>query len=85
MRVEAKKVRADERGQEHSIPINDSIDIAVLDASGKLIYLQKKKIDQEKADFTVTVDEVPAKAGIDPMGKLITRNPDDHMMAVKKR
>jgi hypothetical protein len=57
----------------------------VLDASGKLIYLQKKKIDQEKADFTVTVDEVPAKAGIDPMGKLITRNPDDHMMAVKKR
>jgi hypothetical protein len=85
MRVEAKKVRADERGQEHSIPINDSIDIGVLDASGKLIYLQKKKIDQEKADFTVTVDEVPAKAGIDPMGKLITRNPDDHMMAVKKR
>ena len=85
MRVEAKKVRADERGQEHSIPINDSIDIAVLDASGKLIYLQKKKIDQEKADFTVTVDKLPAKAGIDPVGKLITRNPDDHVIAVKKR
>jgi ABC-2 type transport system permease protein len=85
LRIEAKKVRADGRGQEHSIPINDWIDIGVLDANGKPIYLQKQKIDQEKADFTVTVDKLPAKADIDPVGKLITRNPDDHVIAVKKR
>jgi hypothetical protein len=83
--VEAKKVRADGRGQEHSIPINDWIDIGVVDANGKFLYLQKQKIDQDKSDFTVTVDKLPAKAGIDPVGKLITRNPDDHVIAVKKR
>jgi len=83
--VEAKKVRADGRGQEHSIPINDWIDIGVLDANGKFLYLQKQKIDQDKTDFTVTVDKLPVKAGIDPVGKLITRNPDDHVIAVKKR
>src|SRR5580692_1210108 len=83
--VEAKKVRADGRGQEHSIPINDWIDIGVLDAKGKFLYLQKQKIDQDKTDLTVTVDKLPAKAGIDPVRELITRNPDDHVVAVKKR
>jgi ABC-2 type transport system permease protein len=83
--VQAKKLRADGRGQEHLIPINDWIDIGVLDANGKYLYLQKQKIDQEKNDFNITVDKLPAKAGIDPAGKLITRNPDDHVIAVKKR
>ena len=83
--VNAKKIRADGRGQEHPIPINDWIDIGVLDSNGKFLYLQKQKIDQEKTEFTLPVDKLPAKAGIDPMGKLITRNPDEHMIAVKKR
>jgi ABC-2 type transport system permease protein len=83
--VEAKKTRADGRGQEHSIPIDDWIDIGVLDANQKFLYLQKQRIDQEKTDFTVTVDKLPAEAGIDPLDKLITRNPDDHVIAVKRR
>jgi ABC-2 type transport system permease protein len=83
--VQAKKIRADGRGQEHSINIDDWIDIGVLDANGKFLYLQKQKIDQEKTDFNVTVDKLPAKAGIDLMDKLITRNPDDHVIAVEKR
>jgi len=82
--VDAKKVRADGRGQEQSIPINDWIDIGVLDANGKYLYLQKQEIDKEKMDFTMTVDKLPAKAGIDPIGKLITRNPDDHVITVKR-
>ena len=53
--VEAKKFRADGRGQEHAVPVNDWIDIGVLDADGKYLYLQKHKINQEKTDITVTV------------------------------
>ncbi len=83
--VEAKKFRADGRGQEHSVPVNDLIDIGVLDADGKYLYLQKQKIDRQNTDITLTVDKVPAKAGIDPLDKLIDRNPDDNVMAVKKR
>jgi hypothetical protein len=30
-----------------------------------------------------TVDQLPAKAGIDPANKLIDRNPDDNVMKVE--
>ena len=43
------------------------------------------EIEQEKTDITVTVDKLPAQAGIDPVDKLIDRNPDDNVVAVKKR
>jgi ABC-2 type transport system permease protein len=42
-------------------------------------------MDQEKAEFDVTVDKRPAKAGIDPLIKLIDRNPDDNVIAVEAR
>jgi ABC-2 type transport system permease protein len=83
--VESKKFRADGHGAERAIPVNDWIDIGVLDADGKYLYLQKQKITQEKTELTIVVDKPPAQAGIDPVDKLIDRNPDDNVMAVKKR
>lgn len=83
--VDAKKFRADTHGQEHTISVNDWIDIGVLDGDGKYLYLQREKINQEKQDFTLTVDKPPSKAGIDPIDKLIDRNPDDNVIAVKKK
>ncbi len=83
--VEAKKVRADDRGQEHSVPVNDWMDIGVLDADGKYLYLEKHKINQEKTELAITVDKQPAQAGIDPVDKLIDRNPDDNVVAVTKK
>ena len=80
--VEAKKFHADGRGQEQAIPVNDWMDIGVLDADGKYLYLEKQKIDKEKTEITVTVDKLPAQAGIDPVDKLIDRNPDDNVIAV---
>jgi ABC-2 type transport system permease protein len=82
--VEAKKYRSDGKGQEHPISLNDWIDIGVLDGSGNFLYLQKQKIGQEHQDVTVTVDKLPAQAGIDPLIKLIDRNPDDNLVDVKK-
>ncbi len=83
--TESKKFHADTRGQEQAVPVDDWIDIGVLDSDGKYLYLQKQKITGEKTDITVTVDKLPAQAGIDPMDKLIDRNPDDNVIAVKKR
>jgi hypothetical protein len=59
------------------------VDIGVLDANGKYLYLQKHKIEQERQEFTVTVDKLPSQAGIDPLIKLIDRNPDDNMVKVE--
>jgi ABC-2 type transport system permease protein len=83
--VEAKKFRADGRGQEQAIPVNDWMDIGVLDADGKFLYLEKQKIDKEKTDITITVDKLPAQAGIDPVDKLIDRNPDDNVIPVTQK
>jgi ABC-2 type transport system permease protein len=83
--VEAKKYRADGKGQEHTIPLHDLIDIGVMDADGKFLYLQKQKIEQERQDFTLTVDRLPAQAGIDPLIKLIDRNPDDNVVKVERQ
>jgi len=83
--VEARKVRADGKGEEHTVPIHDWIDIGVLDANGNYLYLQKQKIEKERTNITLVVDRLPAKAGIDPLNKLIDRDPEDNMVKVEKK
>ena len=83
--VEARKVRADGKGQEHTVPIHDWIDIGVLDADGRCLYLQKQKIEKDRTQITLVVDKLPAQAGIDPLNKLIDRNPQDNVMKVEKK
>jgi hypothetical protein len=56
-----------------------------MDADGKFLYLQKRSVTQEHQDFTVTVDKMPVQAGIDPLIKLVDRNPDDNMVRVEKQ
>jgi ABC-2 type transport system permease protein len=83
--VGAKKLRADGKGQKQPISIHDWIDIGVLGSDGKYLYVQKQLIDKEQAQFTFAVDKLPAQAGIDPLDKLIDRNPDDNVIKVKKQ
>jgi len=83
--VEGKKYRADSKGQEHAIAVNDLMDIGVQDAKGHYLYLQKQKIDREQMEFKLTVDAQPAQAGIDPLDKLIDRNPDDNVIKAERR
>jgi aminopeptidase N len=83
--VEAHEFRADAKGQDHPVSLNDFVDIGVQDAQGKFLYLQKQKIEKEQNTFTITVDKPPAQAGIDPILKLIDRNPDDNVIKVEKQ
>ena len=81
--VDSKKLRSDGKGQEHQIPEHDWIDIGVLDANGKYLYLQKHKIEKDESELTIAVEHQPTRAGIDPLDKLIDRAPDDNMAGVK--
>jgi len=83
--VQARKAQADSKGQEHPVPLHDFIDIGVQDAAGKFLYLQRKKIEKEETEFKLTVAKIPAQAGIDPINKLIDRNPDDNVIKIEKR
>jgi len=81
MDINAIKYRADSLGNETAIDFNDWIDVGVFmeGKSGKdsLLYLQKHKISGNTI-VEVTVDQEPTKGGIDPINKLIDRNPSDN-------
>jgi len=82
--VESKKLRADGGGNEKSVAIDDWIDVGVLadgptrKSDDKVLALEKKHITEPKTTFEFVVNEKPSKAGIDPLNKLIDRNPDDN-------
>jgi hypothetical protein len=81
--VESKKFIADGRGNETAIPVDEWIDIGVLakggkDEEDKVLLLEKKHLTQPKATFELIVNEKPSSAGIDPLNKLIDRNPEDN-------
>jgi aminopeptidase N len=82
--VRAKKLRATELGVETEVPVDDFIDVGVVDKDGKVLALERKKIDAPEQRFTLTVDAEPAKAGIDPLNKLIDRMPDDNLIRAEK-
>ena len=82
MKVIAKKRVADELGKESDVPLDDLIDIGVVDAKGDAIAVERQRIKGEESTFTMTVDQRPAKAGIDPLNKLIDRRPSDNAIVV---
>jgi hypothetical protein len=85
LKVAARKLRASELGEEKEVPLADWIDIGVFDAREKPLYLEKRRIEKKEEAFTLMVDAVPAKAGIDPWNKLVDRKPDDNTVEVTKQ
>ncbi|MGZ5205787.1 MAG: M1 family aminopeptidase, partial [Caldimonas sp.] len=82
MKVVAKKRVADALGKESDVALDDLIDVGVIDAKGDAIAVERKRITGEESTFTMTVDKLPVKAGIDPLNKLIDRRPSDNAIAV---
>jgi ABC-type transport system involved in multi-copper enzyme maturation permease subunit len=81
LKVMAKKVRADESGAQTDVPMDDLVDIGVLGDDDTPLYLQKHRVRSGESTFTLEVSGKPARAGIDPVVKLIDRRPDDNTVA----
>lgn len=85
--VRVTKYRADSLGNEHSVQLDDWIDIGVLGTDRKgqdsLLYLQAHKITREETEISITVDHLPTQAGIDPLFKLVDRNTNDNLLPVR--
>lgn len=85
--IMSTKYVADSVGNETPVPMSDWIDIGVYgkDHKGKdsLLYLKKHKITQTEMTIEVEVNAKPTKAGIDPLHKLIDRNPDDNVKSLE--
>jgi hypothetical protein len=89
IKVHANKVYADGVGKETPATVDLPIDIAVFGRApdgkedrGKVLYLEKRRVDDGDSTITVTVDEEPFEAGIDPYNKLIDRVSDDNRKRV---
>lgn len=85
--VQARKMHADGNGNESPVPLADFIEIGVFTGTKddeKPLHLTKEKLTQEHQTFTITVDQQPTRAGIDPYNKLIDRIADDNMIDITK-
>jgi ABC-2 type transport system permease protein len=86
--VQARKLKSDGNGVEAPMPMNDVIDVGLFTGKKdqeKVLYLKKEKFTAEKQTFEILVDQMPARAGIDPQNKLIDRDADDNTMDVTRR
>jgi hypothetical protein len=82
LEIEVRKLRSDGYGVESELPVDDWIDIGVLGADERVLYLEKHHLTAASASIELVVDSVPSRAGIDPYHKLIDRSTSDNLTRV---
>jgi ABC-type transport system involved in multi-copper enzyme maturation permease subunit len=86
--VETHKFKADAKGNEAEVPVNDWIDIGAFAKPqkgrkyGRTLYRDRVHIAQTRSTYTFTVSERPDQAGVDPFLLLIDRIPEDNVKKV---
>jgi aminopeptidase N len=83
LKLAARKLRADQQGNEKEIPLDEEIDVGAVDAEGKPLLLERRRLKAGEQTVTLLVPGKPAKAGVDPVNKLIDRKPDDNVTTVE--
>jgi hypothetical protein len=84
LKVTTRKLRAGELGAEQERPVDDLFDVGAVDEKGRPIHLEKRRLKGGESELTLVVPSIPAKAGIDPLNKLIDRKPNDNLVRVEK-
>jgi hypothetical protein len=84
VKIKVKKVRAGELGEEKETPVDDLVDVGVIDDKGVPFHLERVRVHAGEQEVTMLIDHVPKKAGVDPVNKLIDRKPDDNLVKVEK-
>jgi len=86
--VDTHKFKADPKGNETEVPINDWIEIGAFAKPdkgrkyGRTLYRDRVHMTGTHGTYTFTVSEPPDKAGVDPFNLLIDRIPDDNVKSV---
>jgi len=86
--VETRKYKADAKGADTEVPVDDWIEVGALaapakgDHYGKVLARQLVHMSGRQSTYTFTTNEKPDKAGVDPLLLLIDRVPDDNLKKV---
>ncbi len=82
--AEVKKLRGSELGEETEAVLQDRIDVGALDEDDAAIAITPQLVTRAgEQTFHFVCDKAPAKAGIDPLNKLIDRKPADNVVSVE--
>jgi hypothetical protein len=82
--AKVRKMEATSVSNDFDLKLADWMDVGVLDKEGKPLYLERVQVKQGDLSFTAVVDQRPARAGVDPLHKLIDRKPQDNTVAVEQ-
>ncbi|MCX4246771.1 ABC transporter permease/M1 family aminopeptidase [Paraliomyxa miuraensis] len=87
LELSSRKLRADEEGAEHEVPLDDWLEIGVYgeDADAEPLYLEWHRISEANPTIRVEVSGRPARAGVDPRVLFVDREPDDNVRVVEAR
>jgi ABC-2 type transport system permease protein len=87
--VETHKYKADAKGAETEVPVDDWIEVGALAAPekgkhyGKVLARQLVHMTGKTGTYSFVTDSLPDKAGIDPLLLLVDRVPDDNLKKVE--
>ncbi len=85
LEIEAHKFKADEKGYETEVPVDDWIDIGAFAKPekgkkyGKTLYRRRIHLTTSRSTQSFVSEELPEQAGVDPFLLLIDRVPDDNV------
>jgi ABC-2 type transport system permease protein len=89
LKVHAQKTYADGQGKTTEAKIDTPIEIGVFarasdgkEENQKILLLEKRTVEDGDSTISLTVNELPYEAGIDPYNKLIDRVSDDNRMKI---
>jgi ABC-2 type transport system permease protein len=88
VQLETHKYKADAKGAETEVPVDDWIEVGALAAPekgkrfGKVLARQMIHMTGKGGTYTFVTDSKPDKAGVDPLLLLIDRVPDDNLKKV---
>jgi len=88
LNLETHKFKADPKGNETEVPVNDWIDIGAFAKPekgrkyGRTLYRDRVHITQTRSSYTFTTGALPDQAGVDPFLLLVDRIPDDNTKKV---
>lgn len=85
--VASAKFGADGRGREGEVPVDDWVDVAVFGAGGagappegRVLGIERHHLAGPATTIELAVDEEPVRVGVDPIHKLVDRNPDNNLV-----
>jgi aminopeptidase N len=88
VQLETHKYKADAKGVETEVPVDDWIEVGALAAPekgkrfGKVLARQMIHMTGKGGTYTFATDTKPDKAGVDPLLLLVDRVPDDNLKKV---